>query len=137
MSRSVLFFGQLGQNRKETLDQIRPFSNCFFFGRETLREKGDTLTNWLFLPIYYAPLSPRSFFIIMPGTFSTTSSFSPSSPSSDEGGATPYRPKDAGPNQHLREDYPAASIPGYAEKPLNEQLEPIAVVGMGALLFIP
>ena len=28
-------------------------------------------------------------------------------------------------------DYPAASFPGYAEKPLSEQLEPIAVVGMG------
>jgi hypothetical protein len=28
-------------------------------------------------------------------------------------------------------DYPALSFPGYAEKPLGEQLEPIAVVGMG------
>jgi hypothetical protein len=28
-------------------------------------------------------------------------------------------------------DYPAVSLPGYSEKPLNEQLEPIAVVGMG------
>jgi hypothetical protein len=28
-------------------------------------------------------------------------------------------------------DYPAISFPGYAEKPLEEQLEPIAVVGMG------
>ncbi|EED18128.1 polyketide synthase, putative [Talaromyces stipitatus ATCC 10500] len=31
-------------------------------------------------------------------------------------------------------DYPAVSIPGYSEKPLNEQLEPIAVVGMGCRL---
>lgn len=28
-------------------------------------------------------------------------------------------------------DYPAVTFPGYAEKPLDEQLEPIAVVGMG------
>ncbi|KAH7319610.1 putative polyketide synthase [Stachybotrys elegans] len=31
-------------------------------------------------------------------------------------------------------DYPAASFPGYAEKPLDEQLEPIAVCGMGCRL---
>jgi hypothetical protein len=30
-----------------------------------------------------------------------------------------------------QEDYAATSFPGYAEKPLDEQLEPIAVVGMG------
>ena len=28
-------------------------------------------------------------------------------------------------------EYPAMSFPGYSEKPLSEQLEPIAVVGMG------
>ena len=28
-------------------------------------------------------------------------------------------------------EYPALSFPGYGEKPLGEQLEPIAVVGMG------
>ena len=28
-------------------------------------------------------------------------------------------------------DYPGLSFPGYTEKPLGEQLEPIAVVGMG------
>ena len=28
-------------------------------------------------------------------------------------------------------EYPAASLPGYSEKALSEQLEPIAVVGMG------
>lgn len=28
-------------------------------------------------------------------------------------------------------EYPALSFPGYSEKPLNEQLEPIAVIGMG------
>ncbi|KAH8698986.1 putative polyketide synthase [Talaromyces proteolyticus] len=31
-------------------------------------------------------------------------------------------------------DYPAVNFPGYSEKPLNEQLEPIAVVGMGCRL---
>ncbi|KAI3343473.1 putative polyketide synthase [Ustulina deusta] len=31
-------------------------------------------------------------------------------------------------------EYPAISYPGYAEKPLEEQLEPIAVVGMGCRL---
>src|SRR3954447_8370004 len=30
--------------------------------------------------------------------------------------------------------YAATSFPGYAEKPLDEQLEPIAVVGMGCRL---
>lgn len=30
-------------------------------------------------------------------------------------------------------DYPALPFPGYTEKPLNEQLEPIAVVGMGKI----
>ncbi|KAI9730793.1 MAG: hypothetical protein M1818_008073 [Claussenomyces sp. TS43310] len=33
-----------------------------------------------------------------------------------------------------QEDYPALSFPGYAEKPLEEQLEPIAVIGMGCRL---
>lgn len=28
-------------------------------------------------------------------------------------------------------EYPAVNFPGYAEKPLDEQLEPLAVVGMG------
>ncbi|OKL57953.1 hypothetical protein UA08_06759 [Talaromyces atroroseus] len=31
-------------------------------------------------------------------------------------------------------EYPALQFPGYAEKPLSEQLEPIAVVGMGCRL---
>ena len=31
-------------------------------------------------------------------------------------------------------EYPAVTFPGYAEKPLSEQLEPIAVVGMGCRL---
>lgn len=30
-------------------------------------------------------------------------------------------------------EYPAVNFPGYSEKPLSEQLEPIAVVGMGTL----
>ncbi|KAL8727151.1 MAG: hypothetical protein Q9166_006247 [cf. Caloplaca sp. 2 TL-2023] len=32
------------------------------------------------------------------------------------------------------DEYPAVSFPGYHEKPLSEQLEPIAVVGMGCRL---
>ncbi|KAH8890708.1 KR domain-containing protein [Thozetella sp. PMI_491] len=32
------------------------------------------------------------------------------------------------------DDYPALSFPGYAEKPLKDQLEPIAVIGMGCRL---
>ncbi|KAK0726009.1 KR domain-containing protein [Lasiosphaeris hirsuta] len=38
------------------------------------------------------------------------------------------------PEYSLTGDYAAASFPGYAEKPLHEQLEPIAVVGMGCRL---
>lgn len=34
-------------------------------------------------------------------------------------------------NSVVEDDYRAALFPGYAEKPLDEQLEPIAVVGMG------
>lgn len=30
-------------------------------------------------------------------------------------------------------NYPAVRFPGYSEKPLSQQLEPIAVVGMGTL----
>ncbi|KAH8200322.1 hypothetical protein TruAng_005538 [Truncatella angustata] len=37
-------------------------------------------------------------------------------------------------NSVIEDDYQAASFPGYAEKPLDEQLEPIAVVGMGCRL---
>jgi acyl transferase domain-containing protein/NADPH:quinone reductase-like Zn-dependent oxidoreductase len=37
-------------------------------------------------------------------------------------------------NSIISEDYAAASFPGYSEKPLDEQLEPIAVVGMGCRL---
>lgn len=36
-------------------------------------------------------------------------------------------------NSVVEDDYVATSFPGYAEKPLEEQLEPIAVVGMGKL----
>ncbi len=31
------------------------------------------------------------------------------------------------------DNYPALSFPDYAEKPLTEQLEPIAVIGMGKI----
>lgn len=55
-----------------------------------------------------------------------------SSPSSSEEGSgyligTPYLQD--------TDKYPAISFPGYAEKPLDEQLEPIAIVGMGKSSF--
>lgn len=64
----------------------------------------------------------------MPGLVGVTTASS----SSDENevavpGSTPPTSDDGG-------QYPAASFPGYAEKPLNEQLEPIAVIGMGCRL---
>lgn len=66
----------------------------------------------------------------MPGLVGVTTASS----SSDENevavpGSTPPTSDDGG-------QYPAASFPGYAEKPLNEQLEPIAVIGMGKCHFL-
>lgn len=58
----------------------------------------------------------------MPGLLETPSSSHSSS--KDEG-------ENASGNMHARPDYPAINFPGYSEKPLDEQLEPIAVVGMG------
>ncbi|EFQ35948.1 KR domain-containing protein [Colletotrichum graminicola] len=65
----------------------------------------------------------------MPGILKSTSSSSRSSEQGDSDGsrAAPER-------SYLRDDYPAASTPNYSEKPLDEQLEPIAVVGMGCRL---
>jgi hypothetical protein len=59
----------------------------------------------------------------MPGLLKLTSSGATSSQdsSSDLG-------HEDGP---IVDDYPAASFPGYSEKPLSENLEPIAVIGMG------
>ncbi|KAI1503395.1 KR domain-containing protein [Biscogniauxia marginata] len=62
----------------------------------------------------------------MPGVLETPRSSSPSSSNENLGYQSP--------SSHIRDAYPAASIPGYSEKPLNEQLEPIAVVGMGCRL---
>jgi len=45
-------------------------------------------------------------------------------------GSTPFSIQD-GPSTY---EYPAATFPGYAEKPLYEQLEPLAVVGMGTYI---
>ena len=47
-------------------------------------------------------------------------------------------PKSAFDAQHVVGDaeYAAASFPGYSEAPLSEQLEPIAVVGMGKRFLI-
>lgn len=66
----------------------------------------------------------------MPGLVGVTTASS----SSDENevavpGSTPPTSDDGG-------QYPAASFPGYAEKPLNEQLEPIALIGMGKCHFL-
>lgn len=41
--------------------------------------------------------------------------------------------RDSSHKASIHGDYPALSFPGYAEKPLDEQLEPIAVIGMGEL----
>jgi hypothetical protein len=49
----------------------------------------------------------------------------PSGESSYEGSPRPSR------NSVLEDDYRASYFPGYAEKPLEEQLEPVAVIGMG------
>ena len=64
----------------------------------------------------------------MPGLLGTATSPS----SSDENDSPPvgWTPPTSDDGGH----YPAAAFPGYAEKPLNEQLEPIAVVGMGECL---
>ncbi len=40
------------------------------------------------------------------------------------------------PNIIDNDDYPALSFPGYDEKPITEQLEPIAVVGMGKIEYL-
>ncbi|KAH8704702.1 putative polyketide synthase [Talaromyces proteolyticus] len=59
------------------------------------------------------------------------------SSSSGSGGLTPVSVASHGSdNGSVIEDseYPALQFPGYAEKPLSEQLEPIAVVGMGCRL---
>ncbi|RYP59770.1 hypothetical protein DL771_010748 [Monosporascus sp. 5C6A] len=61
----------------------------------------------------------------MPGLLRTSSPVSTSS--RDSGSGLSPEPGAVG-------DYAAASFPGYAEKPLHEQLEPIAVVGMGCRL---
>lgn len=47
-----------------------------------------------------------------------------------DGGSTSSR------SSILQDDYPTFSIPGYTEKPLEDQLEPIAVVGMGESLSL-
>ncbi|KAI0442997.1 KR domain-containing protein [Xylaria telfairii] len=65
----------------------------------------------------------------MPGVLKTAGSSSPSS-SSSSGDNLGYH----GLGSHIRDAYPATSFPGYSEKPLDEQLEPIAVVGMGCRL---
>ncbi|CAJ2505535.1 Uu.00g129290.m01.CDS01 [Anthostomella pinea] len=61
----------------------------------------------------------------MPGLI-TRASRSPSQGSEESRQSTPA--------SSLYGDYPALSFPGYAEKPLEEQLEPIAVIGMGCRL---
>jgi hypothetical protein len=60
----------------------------------------------------------------MPGRI-TSSSSRPSSRDSYDGSPT----RKSGVPEY--DEYPAVTFPGYAEQPLDKQLEPIAVVGMG------
>ncbi|XXG97578.1 short-chain alcohol dehydrogenase [Hypoxylon texense] len=57
-----------------------------------------------------------------------------SSSSSASEGETPGTSVGSSVNGDITSDYPAVNFPDYAEKPLDEQLEPIAVVGMGCRL---
>ncbi|KAI1080407.1 putative polyketide synthase [Whalleya microplaca] len=68
----------------------------------------------------------------MPGLLRTSRSSSQSSQSSfaESHGST----ANTSIHSSVHGDYPALAFPGYAEKPLDEQLEPIAVVGMGCRL---
>lgn len=66
----------------------------------------------------------------MPGLLRAASTSSSSGDNDNPPGWTPPTSDDGG-------HYLAASFPGYSEKPLNEQLEPIAVVGMGECLREP
>lgn len=56
--------------------------------------------------------------------------------SSSTGSSVDGLQKTSGRYETVLEDfeYPALSFPSYAEKPLSEQLEPIAVVGMGKFI---
>lgn len=54
-----------------------------------------------------------------------------SASSSASEGETPGTSVGSSVNGDVTSDYPAVNFPDYAEKPLDEQLEPIAVVGMG------
>lgn len=53
------------------------------------------------------------------------------SSSSESGSSSDNDFSDASQLSYKDSKYPATSFPGYSEKPLNEQLEPIAVCGMG------
>ncbi|KAI1734298.1 KR domain-containing protein [Xylaria scruposa] len=66
--------------------------------------------------------------------FSIKRSLSPSSQDSDDNLPTPDTISSSSASSISEHEYPARSFPGYAEKPLEEQLEPIAVVGMGCRL---
>lgn len=61
---------------------------------------------------------------------------SPSSESSFDGLRNSTSPSSAA-SSAGDDEYAAASFPDYAEKPLDEQLEPIAVVGMGTYCSLP
>ena len=65
----------------------------------------------------------------MPGLITRSSS---SSSTSSRNNRSAYS---ASSSQHVPEDYPALNFPGYSEKPADELLEPIAVVGMGKLII--
>lgn len=75
----------------------------------------------------------------MSGLNPTHRSSSKSSQSSNEGPNHQTAPSSAGGSESDdNEDYPNQPFSGYDEAPLDEALEPIAVVGMGKfpLLFI-
>jgi hypothetical protein len=68
----------------------------------------------------------------MPGVIRSSSVSSESGSGSDKSPLHVTSPSSAGSSAILdQDDYAAKSFPEYAEKPLEEQLEPIAVVGMG------
>ncbi|KFA49089.1 hypothetical protein S40293_07096 [Stachybotrys chartarum IBT 40293] len=71
----------------------------------------------------------------MPGLVRTPSTSSASGSGPDDNLHNVTSPSSVGSSvDGDRESYAAANFPGYSEKPLDEQLEPIAVVGMGCRL---
>lgn len=68
----------------------------------------------------------------MPGLLKKT----PYSSSSESGSSTDNEVFGIHEPDYKDGEYPAASFPGYNEKPLKDQLEPIAVCGMGMSFWL-